>query len=109
MATRPLSERAIDELLQQAAKYETMAASATTLAVAEGLLRLAVRFCELARQRAGAPVQQPGESAAETGVYRQLNIFGAKTGITVDVRRGEALPAAPRGCTWCLADDSTVA
>ena len=102
MSSAPLSKRAVDELLQEAAKYEAMAASARTLEVAGGLLRLAERFRELARQRAGAPVHQPGEPASETGVYHQLNIFGTKTGVTVTVQRGAPLPAAPRGFTWCL-------
>jgi hypothetical protein len=108
MSTGPLSNRAIDELLREAAKYETMAATARTLEVADGLLRLAARFRELAWRRVGAAVHQPGEAASETGLYRQLNIFGTNTGITINVQRGTALPAAPRGFTWCLADDSAV-
>jgi hypothetical protein len=108
MSTKPLGKRAVDELLQEAEKYETMAADARTLAVADGLLRLAARFRELARQRVGVGVQQPGDMASETGLYRQLNVFGTKTGITINVQRGVVLPAAPRGCTWSLADDSTV-
>jgi hypothetical protein len=49
----------------------------------------------------GMPViHHPGEAASMPGIYRQLNIFGSPTGMTVHVGEGEPLPAAPGGFTW---------
>ena len=42
----------------------------------------------------------PGGEAPEDGVYEQLDLFGASTGITERVGKGERLPLAPQGYTW---------
>jgi hypothetical protein len=42
----------------------------------------------------------PGSEAPEDGVYEQLDIFGASTGITERVAKGGRLPLAPQGYTW---------
>jgi hypothetical protein len=47
----------------------------------------------------GAVDYLPGSEAPEDGVYEEL-IFGASTGITERVGKGERLPLAPRGYTW---------
>jgi hypothetical protein len=109
MSTDVFNGRAIDELLQEAAKYATMAAGARTLGVGDGLLRIAERFRNLAWQRAGGPVYRPGELAAETGLYHQLDAFGTPTGVAIDALRRAPLPLAPSGFTWRLADRSPVA
>lgn len=106
MPSGPLERRTVDELLQDAAKYEAMAASCTTLGVAEGLLRLAARIRRLARERTGALVQQPGEVASESGAYHELNVFGSKTGITINIEQGATLPIAPRGFSWSVEEES---
>jgi hypothetical protein len=43
---------------------------------------------------------QPGEQAAATGHYEELNIFGSPTGKTAHAEQGERLPIAPHGFTW---------
>ena len=43
---------------------------------------------------------QPGEQAPSTGHYEELNIFGTRTGRVHIVRKGDRLPAAPRGYLW---------
>ena len=45
---------------------------------------------------------QPGQPAPKSGVYRLLNVFGGEEATRVTVRRGETLPAAPRGYSWRL-------
>jgi hypothetical protein len=30
----------------------------------------------------------------------ELNVFGTRTGRTIEVHRGERLPVLPRSCTW---------
>ena len=102
MSTEPLKNRTIDELLERAAECESMADGASTVDTAAALLRLAERFRETARRRAGALVHQPGEPASQAGHYEQLNIFGTPTGTTMFVQRGNSLPAAPIGFTWRL-------
>src|SRR5579872_6730367 len=42
----------------------------------------------------------PGERAAETGRFEELNIFGTPTGKLTHADRGERLPVAPQGFTW---------
>jgi hypothetical protein len=44
----------------------------------------------------------PGATAPINGYYRLLNVFGTPTEHTTHIRRGEALPAAPRGYGWRL-------
>ena len=57
------------------------------------------------------PEYPPGIPVPVGGVYEQRNVLGAPTGEHVAMARGERLPAAPRGFTWCLLearkDDST--
>jgi hypothetical protein len=36
------------------------------------------------------------------GTYEQLNIFGSPTGIRINLRQGEPLPAVPHGHSWVL-------
>lgn len=43
---------------------------------------------------------QPGEPASCEGEYLELNVFGAPTGWSVHVKKGEPLPPLPRGFTW---------
>lgn len=43
---------------------------------------------------------KPGEPAPHTGDYEELNVFGSPTGWSRHVRKGEPLPALPRGCSW---------
>ncbi len=47
----------------------------------------------------------PGEAAAVSGLYREVNVFGTPTGIVVKVPRGEKLPHAPRGFSWLLLEE----
>ncbi|HLJ06328.1 MAG TPA: hypothetical protein VKT26_08650 [Acetobacteraceae bacterium] len=49
---------------------------------------------------------RPGERAPATGSYEELNVFGVRTGKVLHIRTGEALPAAPRGFSWRLAQRS---
>jgi hypothetical protein len=42
----------------------------------------------------------PGEGAAETGHYEELNVFGTPTGDKTHAQQGERLPVSPRGFTW---------
>ena len=102
MSVKPISQHTINALLERAAECEAMAATARIMDTAAALQRLAARFRSTARQRAGAPVHQPGEPAAEAGCYRELNVFGTPTDATICVKQGEPLPAAPRGFTWRL-------
>ncbi len=48
----------------------------------------------------------PGAAAPVTGHYRLLNVFGTPTTHRVHVRRGEALPSAPRGHGWRLEQET---
>jgi hypothetical protein len=48
----------------------------------------------------------PGAIAPVTGHYRLLNVFGTPTGLSAHMRRGEALPAAPRGYGWLLEQET---
>jgi hypothetical protein len=41
-----------------------------------------------------------GEPARLTGRYDELNVFGTRTGRTIEAHRGERLPVLPRGYTW---------
>jgi hypothetical protein len=50
--------------------------------------------------------QQPGELAAETGDYEELNVFGTPTGKAVHAEQGQSLPPAPKGFTWRRVDYS---
>ena len=50
----------------------------------------------------GLPDAQEHQPAPTTGHYRLLNVFGTPTEHTTHIRRGEALPAAPRGYGWRL-------
>lgn len=47
---------------------------------------------------------QPSNPAPETGHYAEANVFGTHTGILIHARKGDALPAAPRGFTWRLVE-----
>jgi len=44
--------------------------------------------------------QLPGEPARLTGRYDELNVFGTRTGRTIEARGGERLPVLPRSYTW---------
>jgi hypothetical protein len=46
--------------------------------------------------------QPPGATVPVTGRYRLLNVFGTPTDHSVHIWRGEALPAAGRGHSWRL-------
>jgi hypothetical protein len=120
MSKKPLSLYTVQELLLRAAEFDGMAASAGTTSARALLQRLAARFRVMAARRAadpsalgqqsdaGAdpmPVHLPGESASWEGSYQEVNVFGTPTGQTVRARRGDSLPAAPRGYTWRLASD----
>jgi hypothetical protein len=50
----------------------------------------------------------PGAVAPATGHYRLLNVFGTPTDHTTHVRRGDTLPAAPRGHGWLLEQETDV-
>ena len=43
---------------------------------------------------------QPRSPAPHTGLFEEVNVFGAKTGLAVFVKAGDMLPAAPRGFGW---------
>ena len=96
-----------------------MAASAQSASAMQSLQRLAARFRVMAAGRAGdpsaidrqpdagldwMPVHLPGEPASWEGSYQEVNVFGTPTG-RYWPRRGEWLPAAPRGYTWRLATE----
>jgi hypothetical protein len=44
--------------------------------------------------------QCPGDLAATTGIYHQVNVAGSLTGKTIHLKQGERLPAAPIGFRW---------
>jgi len=50
---KPICERTVDELKQQAERFRQLAAAATTVDVRGALLELADQFQELANQRPG--------------------------------------------------------
>jgi hypothetical protein len=120
MSRKPLSLYSVQELLLRAAEFDGMAASARTTSARQSLQRLAARFRVMAAGRAAdpsasdrhhdadpnpVPVHLPGEPASWEGSYQEVNVFGTPTGQTVRARRGESLPAAPRGYTWRLATE----
>jgi hypothetical protein len=43
---------------------------------------------------------RPLSPAPRGGLFEEINLFGAPTGVMTRVNRGEALPGAPRGFTW---------
>jgi hypothetical protein len=49
---------------------------------------------------------QPGTTAPTTGHYRLLNVMGKPTQHSIHGRRGEPLPAAPRGNGWRLEQET---
>jgi hypothetical protein len=53
-----------------------------------------------------AQEHQPGTPAPTTGRYRLLNVFGTPTGHSTHIRRGEALPDAPRAYGWRLEQET---
>jgi|GEM_PF-5509279 hypothetical protein len=121
MSKKPLSLYSVQELLLRAAEFDGMAASARTGSVRQSLQRLAARFRVMAAGRVGdpfaigrqpdagldpMPMHLPGEPASWEGSYQEVNVFGTPTGQIVLARRGESLPAAPRGYTWRLATES---
>jgi hypothetical protein len=120
MSKKPLSLYSVQELLLRAAEFDEMAASARTTSARQSLERLAARFRVMAAGRAAdpsaidrqtdaapdpMPVHLPGESASWEGAYQEVNVFVTPTGQIVRARRGEPLPAAPRGYTWRLASE----
>jgi hypothetical protein len=48
----------------------------------------------------------PGTPAPKTGVYQQTGPRGGRPGKSVTSVRGNPLPAAPRGWTWTLVEQS---
>jgi len=42
----------------------------------------------------------PRSPAPHTGLFEELNIFGAPTGVAVFMTQGKALPDTPRGFMW---------
>jgi len=121
MSKKPLSLYSVQELLLRAAEFDGMAASARTGSVRQSLQRLAARFRVMASGRVGdpfsigrqpdagldpMPMHLPGEPASWEGSYQEVNVFGTPTGQIVLARRGESLPAAPRGYTWRFATES---
>jgi hypothetical protein len=42
----------------------------------------------------------PGQPAASTGRYVELNVFGTPTGNVTHAAEGQPLPVSPRGFTW---------
>ena len=111
---RPLSALTVAQLLERVVELETMAGAASNPSVKAALETLAERFLGLAERRAAdlhggehragttpAPAEHaPGEPARRSGRFRLFNLFGSPTPETTEARRGEALPAAPRGYTW---------
>ena len=46
------------------------------------------------------PMHPPGQHAAVSGTYEQMNVFGSPTGIRVSVTHGQPFPTAPIGHSW---------
>ena len=58
----------------------------------------------MADDRGTAREYPPGMRAPVAGVYEQRNVMGAFTGERVTLRKGDTLPAAPRGFTWSMVE-----
>ena len=109
MIRKPISDSTVEELLLRAVEFEALAAHAATRdAAKQALQHLASRIRTVASMRAadGASepptMEQPGEPASQSGLYEQHNVFGTPTGVIAQVEKGNRLPAAPIGFTWCL-------
>jgi len=61
---------------------------------------------QLRKKSAAKREYAPGTHAPSAGVYEQLNVFGAPTGLRVTMGQGEILPPAPHGCTWCIVESN---
>jgi hypothetical protein len=99
----PLGEGSVEELLQMAGEFDTMAARASTQSAKQALEKLAARFRIFAAGRAAhrrnEPVK-PGAPAPTEGIYELRNVFGTQAGDTIQARTGELLPRAAREFTW---------
>jgi hypothetical protein len=113
----PISQRSIEDLLAKAQTLRSMAATASTRAAADALLRLAQRFDALTQRQAtlqdlsshqvtalvGSPISEhefsPGE-LAPAGLFEELDTAGGRTGVVTFVEEGARLPGAPRGFRW---------
>lgn len=63
-----------------------------------------IRDCLGVNNRMAAGEYPPGIPAPLAGIYEQRNVLGSLTGVQITMAQGEALPAAPRGCTWSFVE-----
>jgi hypothetical protein len=82
----------------RAARIRVVMAECQDIRVARFLDELAKEFEERAKRNRSR--KEPGDAAAVSGIYAQMNAKGARTGVRTYAAEGDPLPGAPPGFTW---------
>jgi hypothetical protein len=81
-----------------AARIRVVMAECHDTRVARFLDELAQEFEQRAKRNRSR--KEPGDTAAVSGIYAQMNTKGARTGVRTYAAEGDSLPGAPPGFTW---------